>query len=549
MADVKKILNDYKNIGNIEKVAQINKIGKKKVKELLLENNINLNQKGGQLKFNIKKFPKIEPTNSSSKVIAICKKTGKQFNDPNDKSGAIKKHIRDQLKISYPSLNERRKYYSQNRRYWFQEYFILREINEEAKRACKKCGWETTDVNNKTGAFETHINRDHPEYDSIDSYLKDFPEDKVFHPTTTNKQRYEQDLKYKNYYITCQLCFKKFKKITESHLKAKHNISLPEYRNKFGQTSSNQLIEKSKQHIYHNVNKWGHISFTSKGEQEIKNFIETELGFECDKRGNRSLLDGMEIDGLIKNTGICFEYNGNRWHTEKFGINKWYHWHKTEACLKQGYKLIHIFEDEWEYKKNIVKDIFRHKLGVKNEKVFARKTIVQNISLDSKNNFLNANHIQGEDKSSFYFGAFYNNELLGVMTFKRKGNGEYELGRVSIKIGLHCPGLISKLLKYFIWHVKPKKIVTFADRRFAPSKSENLYNTLNFRLVKTLNPDYKYFHPKTNDLSRHHKFGFRKKHLKRKYGFDSSMTEKEMTEKLGYERIWDCGLLKYEMTF
>ena len=44
---------------------------------------------------------------------------------------------------------------------------------------------------------------------------------------------------------------------------------------------------------------------------------------------------------------------------------------------------------------------------------------------------------------------------------------------------------------------------------------------------------------------RHHKFGFRKKILHNKYGFPLTMTEREMTEKLGYYKIWDCGLIKY----
>lgn len=36
-----------------------------------------------------------------------------------------------------------------------------------------------------------------------------------------------------------------------------------------------------------------------------------------------------------------------------------------------------------------------------------------------------------------------------------------------------------------------------------------------------------------------------KQHLHKKYGFPLEMTEQEMTESLGYTRIWDCGLIKY----
>lgn len=30
-----------------------------------------------------------------------------------------------------------------------------------------------------------------------------------------------------------------------------------------------------------------------------------------------------------------------------------------------------------------------------------------------------------------------------------------------------------------------------------------------------------------------------------KYGFPITMTETEMAKELGYDRIWDCGLIKY----
>jgi hypothetical protein len=36
-----------------------------------------------------------------------------------------------------------------------------------------------------------------------------------------------------------------------------------------------------------------------------------------------------------------------------------------------------------------------------------------------------------------------------------------------------------------------------------------------------------------------------KKLLSKKYGLDIRMTESEMAKELGYDRIWDCGLVKY----
>ena len=67
---------------------------------------------------------------------------------------------------------------------------------------------------------------------------------------------------------------------------------------------------------------------------------------------------------------------------------------------------------------------------------------------------------------------------------------------------------------------------------------------LGFSLEKILSPDYMYFNY-NNGCERKHKFGFRKQILHKKYNLPLTMTENEMTKELGYEKIWNCGLLKY----
>lgn len=48
-------------------------------------------------------------------------------------------------------------------------------------------------------------------------------------------------------------------------------------------------------------------------------------------------------------------------------------------------------------------------------------------------------------------------------------------------------------------------------------------------------------------IRRFHKFSLRKKALSKRYGFPMEMTETEMAKAAGYDRIWNCGLLKYSM--
>lgn len=548
MENIQQLINDYKEIGSLEKVALKNNVGKKKAKKLLLENNIELNQKGGQVKFNVQKFPKIQPQNPENKIVAICKQTGKQFNDPNDRSGAIKKYIEQELQIQYPSLNERRKYYSINKSYWFEQYFIIKEIPKETTRKCKKCGWETKDIHNKTGAFEVHIKNHHDEYNSIEDYLNEFPEDRIYHSKYFKNKKRKKDFK-KEGYVTCRECNKKFKKITTKHLINKHGMNEEQYKLKHpdakivNKKESKRLSEHQKY-----LNKIIDPVHTSQPEYDISEFLEKNNIKTI--LNDKNVLNGTEIDIFIPDYNMGIEFNGNKWHTEKYKSSRYFHVNKTELALKKNIELIHIFEDEWFMKRNIIIDKLLHIFNLKNNKIYARNTKLQIIDHEIKNEFLNNNHIQGYDKSTISIGAVYNQELIGVMTFTQTNyDGIFNLSRFATKSGLICPGLASKLLNYFINNIKPNKIITFADRKWSPKSGSTLYEKLGFSLKNTLKPSYSYYNPKIHKYKRYHKFAFRKQHLIRQYGFNSSMTEREMTEALGYERIWDCGLLKYEMNF
>ena len=73
----------------------------------------------------------------------------------------------------------------------------------------------------------------------------------------------------------------------------------------------------------------------------------------------------------------------------------------------------------------------------------------------------------------------------------------------------------------------------------------NPFLSTSFILDKITPPEYRYYHPKQIPEIRHHKFGFRKQILHKKYNLPLTMTESEMSKELGYQKIWDCGLLRY----
>lgn len=214
---------------------------------------------------------------------------------------------------------------------------------------------------------------------------------------------------------------------------------------------------------------------------------------------------------------------------------------------KRNYNVIIVFEDEYVNHREIVLSKIRHLFKLdKLPKIMARKCLINTIRQNDARNFLNNNHIQGFVNSSVYLGAYYNNQLIAVMSFIKEPGDKWNLSRFASDNNYICCGLGGKLFDYFIRNYNFKSIKSFADKRWTYNTEKNIYLDLGFKEVQNVMPDYRYF--KGGEKVRHHKFNFRKQVLHRKYGLDMNLTETEMVKQLGYDRIWDCGLIKYVYT-
>jgi hypothetical protein len=293
-------------------------------------------------------------------------------------------------------------------------------------------------------------------------------------------------------------------------------------------------------------------------ESEIFEYTKSLIGEDNIIKKNKKILIGnRELDIYIPSKSLAIECDGLFWHGEFNGNkDKNYHLSKTIECEKKNIKLIHIFDDEWNTKKEIVKSKIKHLLGLNNsKKIYARECKIREISSLEKKIFLNENHVQGNDVSSISYGLFCNCELVSVMTFckkrvfmnlKKDMLNEYELSRFASIKDYNVIGGAGKLLSYFIKLYKPKKIISYADRRWSVG---NLYEKIGFKKINDGNPNYWYFSYGKN-YKRFHRFGFAKHTLqKRLNNFDPNLTEWENMKNNGWDRIWDCGSFKYEMTF
>ena len=277
----------------------------------------------------------------------------------------------------------------------------------------------------------------------------------------------------------------------------------------------------------------------SKLEKELQNFISSlNISFE---ESNRTILNGKELDIYIPSHNLGIEFDGLYWHSELYK-DKNYHLNKTELCEAKGIKLIHIFEDEWLYKKDIVKSRIKNILNITENKIYARKCEIKEVSIKSKGKFLNENHIQGTVGSKVNLGLYHNSELVSLMTFGKRptfNNSEYELIRFCNKLNTTVIGGASKLLKHFIKNYQPKEIISYADRRWS---NGNLYEVLGFNFVSNTEPNWFII----NGNYRYHRVKYQKHKLVNQ-GYDESKTAHKICIDNNFYRIYDCGTKKYEL--
>ncbi len=464
-----------------------------------------------------------------------CIHTGKTFKDISNYSGVITKHLKS-LKI--PMSN------------WESNFVLLDNPKSKAPvYRCRYCSWETSDIENKSGCITVHLQTKHEVSPTL--HIERYPEDSNIWSYTHSQDLREHFLS-KDYdsYIECLECGTKMKRITGTHLE-KHNMSMEDYRTKYDidKLSSKKYLEFLKKHREESFHPKG-VSYTSKAQIEIFEFIKN-TGVEASLE-DRKLLYPYEVDIIIHEKKVAIEYNGLYWHSERGGKKlKDYHIKKLEICESKGYRLIQIWEDEWLHKKDIVKSKILSILGLQGNRIFARKCLIREIDSQQKSVFLKNNHIQGDDICSRQFGLFYDHSMVAVMTFTlpRRALGrntnsgkEMELSRYATSI--RVVGGFSKMIKHCIRVLGVEKIYTYADRRWSSNINDTVYSKNGFIKVSTTKPNYWYI---LNGRDRRHRFNFNKRFIVEKMGGDPNLTEVENMFRMGYDRIWDCGSIKYEL--
>jgi predicted nucleic acid-binding Zn-ribbon protein len=280
-----------------------------------------------------------------------------------------------------------------------------------------------------------------------------------------------------------------------------------------------------------------HVNSRNPLEDEIALYITSLLPHVRIIYNDRDVLAGKELDLYLPDYKLAIELNELYFHSELMGRGRGYHLNKTTLCEKQGIRLLHIFEDEWLDKQEIIKSIISNALGIRNHTIGARQLTPKfNVDLTD---FFDDNHIQGNVGASIKVGLLdEKGEVLAGMSFRKprySKQADYELARFAVKIGYHIPGAFSRLLSLFRKHYSGS-IITFSERRLFTG---DVYRKTGFRELKPTPPSYWYT---TGYKYRENRLNYQKHKI---LDADPTLTEYENMQLKGYTRIWDCGNWKF----
>ena len=277
----------------------------------------------------------------------------------------------------------------------------------------------------------------------------------------------------------------------------------------------------------------------SRHENEILKIINEFYDGEVIQH-DRNVLNGKELDIYLPKVNLAIEFDGLYWHRDDKNSALW----KTEECEKNGVHLLHIWENEWIHKRNIVIDRIKSLLGL-NERIFARKTKIKKLDDKTYREFVEKYHIQGYVRAKYVYGLIYGDELIAIASFgaSRFRTNETELLRYCSKAGVSVIGGMKKLVKHFKEYTNMTEVISYADRRYT-TKLHSVYGN---NCIGITPPGYHYFYAGVV----YNRIKFQKHKLKTniltKDFYDEKLTEKEICELSGLYRIYDCGQLKYSL--
>jgi hypothetical protein len=221
------------------------------------------------------------------------------------------------------------------------------------------------------------------------------------------------------------------------------------------------------------------LSGVSKMELELFNFVKDNYKGDI-LHNTKSIIDNKELDIYIPDLKLAIEFNGLYWHSnaEK---NKMYHYDKFIDCKNKNIYLIHIYEDDWVIKKEIIKNIIIANLTNYNYDV----EITDVYDINEIKEFINENYIYDYKLCDVNIVAFNDDGIKSIMMFDKK-NDYHEMYFPCFKE--YSERVIIAMFNFFTNKYKSNVKINIDSSYII----KDIYKKLNFEELKHSLPEFYY---------------------------------------------------------
>lgn len=283
--------------------------------------------------------------------------------------------------------------------------------------------------------------------------------------------------------------------------------------------------------------------YVSHDEQELRNIVKNIIRKDEQVLVNdRKIIAPYELDIVVPKHKVAIEFNGIYWHNDNV-VSKRYHQVKTMKCEQNGYRLIHVFEDQWHSNKKLCIAHIKRAFSVARclDASICSYTIIDKLS-DKYMKFFKKYSFDKPSKNCKYIEVQYKSYLVACIAFNIKDNivKMFNIAQMnSINIFNLLSYAANAMLKTYV-HIK----------RIEVEISHNVCNANDYichglDFVKYISSKGRWLlHRKEKDLLSLKENS--SQHLK---SYDTSKSFEENLRTNGYVQVFDAGKILFAKDF
>lgn len=283
------------------------------------------------------------------------------------------------------------------------------------------------------------------------------------------------------------------------------------------------------------------------------------------------LPSGKELDIVVPDHHLAIEFNDIFSHSEQAVFERHakprphsYHANKTRETSSQGYQLVHVWEDDWLHRRELVLRALAHRLHAVDrlpavlpdidplacQRLYARNLTARRVHGGIARRFWQDNPLQGPVNCTLNVGLYdQNNVLRALLGVGRKNHGS----RVSLPAGTWdiqryatlgiITGGFTKLLAYTETLIPVDTWTSWSDNDISDG---GMYQAAGFTVDKRQAPSYSYVGRKTK-WERVHRSTYTKQRFidDPDLVYRSKQTEHEAALANRLYRIYDAGKTRW----